>query len=49
MIRERQQVVTASRDDDWAATSRLTELADHLTSGEIYASHENRPKTALDV
>ena len=49
MIRERQQVVTTSRDDDWAATTRLADLADHLTSGEICAPQENKPKTALDV
>ena len=33
MIEEHQQPVAASRDDEWAATNRLAELADHLTSG----------------
>ena len=35
MLRERKQVVTASRDDDWAATTKLADLADHLTSEEM--------------
>lgn len=34
LLGKRQQVVTASRDDDWAATTRLADLADHLTTGE---------------
>ncbi len=34
MHREHGQVVTSSRDDDWAAVPRLADLAEHLTSGE---------------
>ena len=32
MLRERKQVSTNSRDDDWAKTNRLSDLAAHLTS-----------------
>ncbi len=41
MVSERAQAAVPSRDDDWAATKRLADLAGELTTGKVALSHKS--------